>query len=259
MDAFRRSYLPLGITERVNTDSESGSARVRLLIPNASTRERAMNWKDGSTTRPSLLRRVADWADHPAWCDFRNSYDPLIRRWCAGYGLDGSTLADLCQQIWVELADRMRTYRYDPGKTFRGWLRKFCRSRAVDLLRKRRTEVVRVFGELPADSLALLLAVDTTGGDEHEDSESRRALLLREAQQVQHAVQQRVEPQTWRAFWQIAVDGRSVREAADEMGMSYAAVFAAHKRVARMLRALGQRRLTERYPEGPQSAAPDHS
>ncbi len=102
-----------------------------------------MKRKDGDTTSPLLLKRVADWADHPAWCDFFSSYDPLIRSWCRGYGLDDGTLEDLCQQIWIELADRMRTYQYDPGRTFRGWLRQFCHSRAVDLLRKRGTESVR--------------------------------------------------------------------------------------------------------------------
>ena len=106
-----------------------------------------MKQKDGSTTSPSLLKRVADWADRLAWCDFCTSYDPLIHSWCRGYGLDGSALEDLCQEIRIKLADRMRTYQYDPGRTFRGWLRKFCHSRAVDVLRKRRTEFVRFLAD----------------------------------------------------------------------------------------------------------------
>jgi RNA polymerase sigma factor (sigma-70 family) len=216
-----------------------------------------MKRKDGATTRPLLLKRVADWADHPAWCDFFKSYDSLIRFWCRGYGLDDGTLEDLCQQIWIELAHRMRTYQYDPGKTFRGWLRQFCHSRAVDLLRKRRTEFVRFLADQPAD--ARLMAVDAIGDEEHAEPEPRRSLLLRQAEQVQHTVKQRVESQTWRAFWRIAVDGCCVRETADDMGMSYAAVFAAHKRVGRMLRAEGRRRLTQLYPEGPEAIALDVS
>jgi RNA polymerase sigma factor (sigma-70 family) len=207
-----------------------------------------MKRKDGSTTRPSLLRRVADWADHRAWCDFCTTYDPLIHSWCRGYGLDGSALEDLCQEIRIKLVDRMRTYQYDTGRTFRGWLRKFCHSRAVDLLRRRRSGVVLFLADQPADALAVLLAVDATGGEEREEAESRRSLLLRQAEQVQHAVKQRVEPQTWQAFWRIAVDGRSVRETADDMGMSYAAVFAARKRVGRMLRAEGKLQLSQRRP-----------
>jgi RNA polymerase sigma factor (sigma-70 family) len=218
-----------------------------------------MKRKDGSTTRPSLLRRVADWADHRAWCDFCTTYDPLIHSWCRGYGLDGSALEDLCQEIRIKLVDRMRTYQYDAGRTFRGWLRKFCHSRAVDLLRRRRTEFVRFLADQPADALELLLAFDPTGSEGDEEPESRCSLLLRQAEQVQRAVEQCVEPRTWQAFWRIAVDGYSIRETADDIGMSYAAVFAAHKRVGRTLRAEGRRRLAQRYPEGGDAISSDNS
>ena len=110
----------------------------------------------------------------------------------------------------------MRTYQYDPGRTFRGWLRQFCHSRAVDLIRKRRTELARFVDDQPADEL--LLAVDMFDAAEDEDSESRRSLLLSQAEQVQHAVKERVEPQTWQAFWRIAVEGCSFRETADGSG-----------------------------------------
>ena len=30
------------------------------------------------------------------------------------------------ERIWIELADRMRTFQYDPKGTFRGWLRRIC-------------------------------------------------------------------------------------------------------------------------------------
>jgi RNA polymerase sigma factor (sigma-70 family) len=209
-----------------------------------------MKLKDGATTSPMLLKRVADWADRPAWCDFFERYDPLIRSWCRGYGPDNGTLDDLCQQIWIELADRMCRYRYDPGKTFRGWLRQFCHSRAVDVLRKRRTEPVRFLADQPAEALSLLLAVDAISDEEHDEPDPRRSLLLSHAERVHEIVKQRVEQQTWQAFWRIAIDGCSFREAADEMGMSYAAVFAAHKRVGRMLRAEGKRRLIQHHPGG---------
>jgi RNA polymerase sigma factor (sigma-70 family) len=216
-----------------------------------------MKWKDGGTTSPLLLKRVADWADQPAWFDFFRTYDPLIRSWCGGYGLDGSTLEDLCQQIWIELAARIRTYHYDPGRAFRGWLRQFCHSRAIDLLRKRKTELVRSLADQPAE--ALFLTPDAIDGPEHEETDSRRLLLLCQAEQTQQTVKQRLEPQTWQAFWRIAVEGCSIRETADAMGTSYAAAFAAQKRVGRMLRAEGKIRLTRRHPGGPEAIAPEMS
>ena len=68
---------------------------------------------------------------------FRGRYDPLLRRWCRGYGLDDDSIDEVCQRIWIELADRMRTFHYDPNRTFRGWLRRVCESRVVDFLRQR--------------------------------------------------------------------------------------------------------------------------
>ena len=216
-----------------------------------------MKPEDGSSTSPTLLRRVADWADDSAWCDFCTGYDPLIRSWCRRYGLDGSTLEDLCQEIWIELADRMRTYQYDPGKTFRGWLRKLCNSRALDLIRKRRTWRVRSLADQPAHSHSLLMAVEAAGSDEHEAHDSDRRILLRQAEQVQLNVQQRVDPRTWQAFWRIAVEGCSVRESADDMEMSYAAAFAAHKRVGRMLRSEGKRHLATRSSPASETITPN--
>ena len=103
-----------------------------------------------------------------------------------------------------------------------------------------------------------MLAVDPTGSEEDEERESRCSLLLRQAEQVQHAVERGIETRTWQAFWRIAVDGCSIRETADDIGMSYAAVFAAHKRVGRLLRAEGRRRLARRYSEGGDAITSDN-
>src|SRR5579859_4957619 len=92
---------------------------------------------DGSTNR-GLLREVADWENHPAWLRFRDTYDPLMVRWCRGYSLDGDSIDEVCQRIWIELADRMKTFEYDPNRTFRGWLRRLCESRVLNFLRQRR-------------------------------------------------------------------------------------------------------------------------
>ena len=90
-------------------------------------------------TSPTLLCEVSDWQDHPAWVTFRGRYDPLLRLWCRGYGLDEDSVDEVCQRIWIELADRMRTFQYDPNRTFRGWLRRVCDSRVIDFLRQRQT------------------------------------------------------------------------------------------------------------------------
>ena len=183
-----------------------------------------MNWKDGITTSPTLLRRLGDWRDHGAWLEFVGRYDPLIRLWSRRFNLDADATEELCQQIWIDLARRMRTYTYDSSLTFRGWLRRTSQSRAVDLLRKRRADYVDFLDDLP--DKAYLLSHEATGDEQGESPDRKRLLLLRLGKQIHDTVRSRVEPQTWLAFWRIAVEDCSVRETAGALGMSYAAAFA---------------------------------
>ena len=95
------------------------------------------------TTNPTLLNRLGDWRDREAWLDFVTRYDPVIRSVSRRYRLDADTTEELCQRVWIDLARRMRSFRYDPGMTFRGWLRRLCQSRAIDLLRKKKADAAQ--------------------------------------------------------------------------------------------------------------------
>jgi RNA polymerase sigma-70 factor (ECF subfamily) len=202
---------------------------------------------EAGTTDPTLLNRLGNWRDREAWVDFVTRYDPVIRSSSRRYRLDADSTEELCQLVWIDLARRMRTYRYDPGKSFRGWLRRLCQSRAIDLLRRKKAHVVESLHAEPAWSLSLW--DDASAGIEGDDgAASERTGLLRQAKEVQDAVRHRVSEQTWQVFWKIAVEGQSVRETATAAGLSYYAAFAAEKRVGRMLREEGQRFLAE--PKG---------
>ena len=201
---------------------------------------------DAGTTNPALLNRLGDWRDHEAWVDFVTRYDPVIRSISSRYRLDGETTEELCQRVWIDLARRMRSFRYDPGMTFRGWLRRLCQSRAIDLLRKKKADAARA---LEVRAAASLWQDAPLCFDAEEGAASERPLLLRLAEEVQDGVRRRVEERTWQVFWSVAVQGQSVREASDAAGMSYCAAFTASKRVGRMLREEGRRLLTERGDE----------
>lgn len=224
-----------------------------------------MNRYDGGTTSPTLLRRAINWRDIPAWGELFARYDPLLRGWCRVYLLDASAIEEVCQRVWIELADRLRAFRYDPCRTFRGWLRELCRCRAIDLIRERQREGRHV---RPLDERADGAARFSCGAGEWADedtveSDPHHDLMLREAGEAQAAVRGRVEPRTWEAYWRIGIDGWTVSETAAAQGMSYAAAFAAYKRIDRKLREEGARRLAAlklappRHPaEPPCSAAP---
>jgi RNA polymerase sigma factor (sigma-70 family) len=200
-----------------------------------------MRLVDDGSTSPTLLSDVADWQDHPAWVSFRGRYDPLLRRWCHGYGLDDDSIDEVCQRIWIELADRMRTFHYDPNRTFRGWLRRVCESRVVDFLRQRQAFCLHSLDDRDGEPavIASRSAMDPDGPDEGDDL--LRLFLLGEAEKVQAAVRARVKPHTWDAFWLVAVCDWTVERTAKSLGMTHTAVYAARERVARMLCDEGKR------------------
>src|SRR5262245_39331856 len=89
----------------------------------------------GRTTDPGLLERVRDWRDNQAWLRFVGHYEPHLRGVCRQYGLVGDAAEECCQQVWMKLAAQMRTFRYDPGRRFRGWLHRFFHRRVRDVLK----------------------------------------------------------------------------------------------------------------------------
>ena len=156
-----------------------------------------------------LLKRVADWADHHAWSDFFKTYDPLIRFWCRAFAWTtphSKTFASKSGSSWRIGCARTNTIR----------ARRFVAGSGSSAIPGRLTcfvsgERIRsVFSPISRTIEAGLLAVDVFGGEEDEEPDSRRSLLLRQAEQVQHTVKERVDPQTWQAFWRIAVEGCSV-------------------------------------------------
>jgi hypothetical protein len=82
-------------------------------------------------------------------------------------------------------------------------------------------------------------------------------VLVHQAEEAQATVRSRVDPETWRAYWIIAIEDRPVREAADSVGKTYTAAYNGYKRVDRLLRREGQRRLTELARVGAASCETD--
>jgi RNA polymerase sigma factor (sigma-70 family) len=193
---------------------------------------------DPGTTRATLLGRLGEWGDHEAWFECVRIYESFIRDCVRSFRLDPADTEEVCQRVWISLAKRLVTFRYDPSKGFRHWLRRLCRSRAIDLIRERKAGSI-------AGALDDGPVLETRRHDPDEDDEdsagSERPLLLRLGRQVHDAVEARVGEATWKAFWAIAVEGASVKETAEALGMSYAGAFAAQKRVGRMLREEGRR------------------
>ena len=74
-----------------------------------------------------------------------------------------------------------------------------------------------------------------------EQLDQARERDLRLAQRAADRVRQRVEPQTWCAYWRTAIEGAAAKDVAAELHLSVTAVYMAKRRVGRMLHDEGAR------------------
>jgi RNA polymerase sigma-70 factor (ECF subfamily) len=185
------------------------------------------------TTRASLLLRLRDPGDHEAWVEFVTLYEPVVYRVLRRSGLQDADAREVFQDLF--LAVNRNIERWQPGAehgSFRGWLRRVTRNLVVSWIRRQRRQVTTSAVDLDA-LLESPPAVDGPETDEF-DRELRRAQFQLASEQVRGEVR----PQTWQAFWDVAVSGTSIADAAGKLGMTVGAVRVAKCRVIARLRAV---------------------
>ena len=185
-------------------------------------------------TRPSLLIRLRDHQDHAAWGQFVEVYAPLIYGYLRKRGLQDADAADLTQICLRQVAAHVGTLEYDPRRdSFRGWLFTIVRNR----LRNFRDQPRRLHqgsGDSGVQRLLENQAAPEPDEAREWEREYKGGLFAWAAEQVRPLVLEA----TWLAFWQTAVEGKSGKEVARELGLTVAAVYLAKGRVVARLRAL---------------------
>jgi RNA polymerase sigma-70 factor (ECF subfamily) len=172
----------------------------------------------------SLLDRLRRSAEQKAWTEFVDLYTPLLFHWARRLGLQESDAADLVQEVFAVLVQKLPEFEYKKGKRFRGWL--------WTILVNKHRERGRRAAALPVGGQADLEAVpgpDEAGADEAEYREFlvNRALELMKSD---------FHEATWKACWEYTVNGRPAAVVAAELGISVNAVHLAKSRVLRRLR-----------------------
>ena len=177
------------------------------------------------TTSASLLERLRQPDAERAWERFVNLYTPLLLHWARQAGLQPQDAADLVQEVFTLLVQKLPLFTYDRGKSFRGWLRTVALNKWRDF-HKRRT------ARPPADGAGVTAVPDPHDPDAFWEAEHRRQLVARALE----VMQAEFEPRTWKACWQFVVGGRPAAEVGAELGLSENAVYIAKCRVLRRLR-----------------------
>ena len=187
------------------------------------------------TTRISLLLRLRDTHDLPAWNDFVKLYAPLVYGFARRKGLQDADAADIAQDVLTSVAQQMRQWQYTPERgSFRGWLFTIARNRLRNWLA---STARRMDGTGGDDNLANIQSQPESAPDAADwDAEYARHVFHWAAE----IVRGQVSEQTWRAFELTAVEGHSGSEAAESLGMSIGAVYLARSRVMSRLKELVQ-------------------
>jgi RNA polymerase sigma-70 factor (ECF subfamily) len=177
-------------------------------------------------TSPSLLERLRQPAQQEAWARFVKLYTPFLYHWASRLGLSEPDAADLVQDVFLVLVQKLPEFSYDRHKSFRGWLRTVMLNKWRDHQRRR----TAVPGHQNETFLSELVGPDDAA--DFEETEYRKHLVSRALRLMQAEFQ----PTTWKACWEHVVSGRPAAEIAAELGLSVDSVYAAKYKVLRRLR-----------------------
>ena len=147
----------------------------------------------------------------------RAPYTPLLLHWARRIGLQEQDAEDLVQDVLVVLVRKMPEFQYQPGRTFRGWMRTVLMNRWRD----------RPHRGAPAALDSVIEPVAQPADDDLEAREYRLYIMGR-ALQLMVADFEQV---TWQACWDTVVLGRPAAEVAAALNISVNAVYLARSRV----------------------------
>jgi RNA polymerase sigma-70 factor (ECF subfamily) len=175
-------------------------------------------------TPASLLERLRQPAPRDAWERFVKLYTPLLFAWAHRAGLRHEDAADLVQDVFATLVEKLPTFSYDGTGSFRAWLRTLLMNRWRNRLRRP--------APLPLHEADAAVPAGPDPIDLFEQAEYRQCLVHRALELMQTDFR----PSTWKAFWEHVVVGRPAAEVGRELGLSANSVYVARVRVLTRLR-----------------------
>ena len=176
------------------------------------------------TTNPSLLERLRLKGEESAWERFVYLYTPFIFSLARRFGLDREASADVVQDVLLLLSKKMQDFEYDCAQSFRAWLRTVVMNRIYENARRRQVQLISGNEQVEVPQCEILSAF--------EEEEYRSYLVSRALEVMQRDFTQ----STWKACWELVVNGRPAALVAAELGMTEGAVYVAKSRVLSRLR-----------------------
>ncbi len=187
-----------------------------------------------SSTNVSLLIRVQDPENHDAWSRFDAKYRPMIVQFCRKkFAMSAEDADEAAQDVLIKLLNNMRSFEYNPKRSFRAWLSTVTRNSVIDGMRKRKPD--RASGG--TDAINRLANVPGNDSGLEDELVEKLSLELRRSlfSECEDLVKARVTEQTWNAFTMLRA-GKKAAEVAEVLDMRIAAVYRAKTRVLKLFR-----------------------
>jgi RNA polymerase sigma-70 factor (ECF subfamily) len=187
-------------------------------------------------TSASLLDSLRRADDGDAWSKLVDLYSPLIHRWLKRHGAALGDVDDVAQEVLTVVVRRLPEFRREPRTgAFRSWLRTITANCLRDHWRRENKQPAAIggtdFGEIIQQLTDPNSGISQLWDREHDEHVTRHLLTL---------IRHNFADNTWTAFQQFAIEGRSADEVAERLGMTANAVFIAKSRVMAALRKHGQ-------------------
>ena len=181
-----------------------------------------------TSTRQSLIVRISDAGDDESWAEFVQQYGPFIYAIGRRRGLQDADACDLVQDVMREVARSIPRYEVRKGR-FRNWLGVITQRTVARILEKNRQPVLGVGG---STNIAVLSGLSADENDSEWEQAHQQQIFRWAAERVRGDFNET----TWRAFWMTAVQGVSVKEVAEECGITVSAVYINKSRVTGRIR-----------------------
>lgn len=190
------------------------------------------NWvamsTSGGTTSLSFLDRLQDQADTRAWTSFHQTYGELLLNYAERLGASRETAEDVAQEVEMYVFRAMKNFQHQARK---GCFRAYLRSAVVHALGRRAQQSAH--RERTLDPSAIAQLAETDAG---LDAAWVREHYLHRIRCAMRATAKEFEPITMEAFHLHALEGHSVADTAERLGISPDSVYQAKSRVIRRLR-----------------------
>src|SRR5262245_19167695 len=171
-------------------------------------------------TRQSLLLRAQN-GETNAWRNLTDLYRPLILAWLNRQGVPPRDLEDLGQEVLLSVVKHLPGFQHSGHRgAFRAWLRTVVCSRTTDYWRALDPATQAQGGSGVAAALQQIADPDSDLNRQWDEEHDRYVLDC-----LLDLVGEEFEAATLQAFRRLALDGVSGADAAQELGMSVAAVY----------------------------------